>query len=222
MKKCILSAIALISFTFVGFSQVDCDSIHLSSGTIPMNQTTDTDARVYFTYNSLVNPFVVYPYFGITLSDTTDLVFREVFYHTFLGQMDSVDLEITYKTPNLPNGYSVAGTFDVYDPNTNPNLLCQHPIVIVITGNTLSVSETDAFVQFSVFPNPATDLLSVRANQFVNQATAHIFDAAGKELLSQKLEGETDHIQVSALSSGMYLLLVEDGESRFHTTFVKE
>ncbi len=67
-------------------------------------------------------------------------------------------------------------------------------------------------LDWSVFPNPANDFLSVKINN--NEAIQYsisIIDLTGKELLSQRLNNEA--IYISSLTSGMYFVKLLDSKT---------
>ena len=80
-------------------------------------------------------------------------------------------------------------------------------------GCTQSVSEL-ASSQFSVYPNPAQDLLTLELDQitFGQRLTASIRNALGQEVFSQNVHSYQTELDVSVLSRGVYVLsLVGDG-----------
>ena len=71
----------------------------------------------------------------------------------------------------------------------------------------LSLNEFDN-VQFSMFPNPANDLVTIRlnANNFGN-VTVNIIDLQGKLILEQHIsEGNTMELDIADLQSGLYFV----------------
>ena len=58
---------------------------------------------------------------------------------------------------------------------------------------------------FSVYPNPATDMINVSFNETVN-GTVSIINIAGKEVLSATVNGAQTSISTTTLSSGVYYL----------------
>ncbi len=62
---------------------------------------------------------------------------------------------------------------------------------------------------FSVFPNPTDDLITVKLNNNTIGATYLITDQAGREVMTGKLNIETTIIDISQLSTGIYLFQAE-------------
>lgn len=65
---------------------------------------------------------------------------------------------------------------------------------------------------FSIYPNPATDYLHIENNGLVALPTqAYVYDMGGKELINEQLENiEINDIDISGLSSGLYILALTD------------
>ncbi len=98
---------------------------------------------------------------------------------------------------------------------------------IVINGKGLGVEEAvQGKSPFRTYPNPARETLSVQcAEEWLSgHYTARILDVAGKPVHSLTLNlgpGTTSSLDVSSLSSGTYVLLIE-GKSRYAVRFVKD
>jgi hypothetical protein len=65
---------------------------------------------------------------------------------------------------------------------------------------------------FNVYPNPATDMINVSFNEVVN-GTVSIINIAGKEVLSATVNGAQTSISTTTLSSGVYYVQVNNGNS---------
>jgi hypothetical protein len=65
---------------------------------------------------------------------------------------------------------------------------------------------------FNVYPNPASDLINISFNEAVN-GTVSIINIAGKEVLSTTVNGAQTSISTSSLSSGVYYVQVNNGNS---------
>lgn len=119
-------------------------------------------------------------------------------------------------TPNLDgivNRYSVfpdfndtqAGTFSFWFDEVIVN-----PTAILSSND---FSET----QISVFPNPASLAINIRAN--ITDKEASIYDISGKLLDTKNITGNFNSVDVSSLSPGLYFLVLESG---FTSKFIKE
>lgn len=75
-----------------------------------------------------------------------------------------------------------------------------------LTINTTKIVETPPSV-FSLSPNPASDILTLKHEAFDNAAVFSIYDLTGKKLLSQKSkEGTQTQLSINHLTSGVYMV----------------
>jgi hypothetical protein len=83
-----------------------------------------------------------------------------------------------------------------------------------ITDTTVSVPESKQLIKLKVFPNPATNWLSVEIPAFINDkhSLLQIVDINGKTLLEQTPVSSKTHLNVAHLPAGIYVLkLMYDG-----------
>jgi len=73
----------------------------------------------------------------------------------------------------------------------------------VITG----ISE-QSLSNIEVYPNPASDFITISSNQSLSEQEYKIFDPSGKVLKSGVLQSNENQIDISNLSNGLYLLFV--------------
>lgn len=79
--------------------------------------------------------------------------------------------------------------------------------------NTLSITEVRN-LDFEVFPNPTTDVVNVQLPTGTNSATAKVFDTSGRLIATQEISNPREQINISTLSSGIYVLRISS-EGRF-------
>lgn len=72
----------------------------------------------------------------------------------------------------------------------------------------------------SVFPNPATDFISFKMEDFAENTELQIFDISGRVVL-QRIVNEFDVINVSNLSPGKYIVKLSSSDSIFTQSFTK-
>lgn len=72
----------------------------------------------------------------------------------------------------------------------------------------VSVNELGDQPGISIYPNPATDLITVVSNANLSGSSYTITDLLGKSVLSGKLVPESSKISISSLPVGMYLLKI--------------
>jgi hypothetical protein len=93
---------------------------------------------------------------------------------------------------------------------------------------TISVSgeaarSANTAVAYGIFPNPATDVLSIQRPASVDAAaplSVHVYDLRGAEV--QGLTLADDQLRIGTLSQGVYLLTIGDGSTTSHQRFVKQ
>ena len=102
-----------------------------------------------------------------------------------------------------------------------------HPIIanatLTILGNGCVIGgikeSKDDKIALQVFPNPATDNISI---EILQNATLDIIDIQGRLILKQPLQqGKTD-INISGLAQGIYILKLSNENTTETTRFIKE
>ena len=76
------------------------------------------------------------------------------------------------------------------------------------------------FAQFQFYPNPANATINLVAAQTIN--STRIFDALGKEVLSQRLDQTFSSIDVSRMTPGIYFMEVTIGNASKVYKFIKK
>jgi hypothetical protein len=77
---------------------------------------------------------------------------------------------------------------------------------------TLNVNEINGMSNFSVYPNPASDVINVTLNKEVS-ATITVLDVTGKVVKTSTINGTTTSINTTGLSNGVYYVNITDGTS---------
>ncbi|WP_299048901.1 choice-of-anchor V domain-containing protein [uncultured Polaribacter sp.] len=86
--------------------------------------------------------------------------------------------------------------------------------------NVLGISEAQR-LDFDLFPNPASDQLTIQLPSGSEQATVQFFDYLGRLALTQEISFGNEEINVSNLNSGVYLLRVLSDDKIGSQKFVK-
>jgi len=84
-----------------------------------------------------------------------------------------------------------------------------------------SVVENKGAFQISVYPNPATEFITIDAGMQEN-ATVEIMDFSGKVVIETYVTTTNDQLDVSDLSSGLYLLKISGEDFTQTLSWVKE
>lgn len=125
--------------------------------------------------------------------------------HFGLGSTPNIE-KVVVKWPS--------GTVDIIE---NPAI--DTPL-FVQEGSTLglSKSEKDSFI---LYPNPAKEVLNIKANNTFAPTSATIYSTDGKLLSNQKLEN--NKLNVSHLSTGNYVVILKaDNGKQFSAKFIKQ
>ncbi len=89
--------------------------------------------------------------------------------------------------------------------------------VLINTGLTCvtGISEIENDIQFSVFPNPAHETISVICNDALLNSEMNLFDMSGRKISSQIISNHISEANVSTLASGVYFLRVKNEGKKF-------
>jgi hypothetical protein len=117
----------------------------------------------------------------------------------------------------VPNKASATGnTLDAESSATSP-------IIVGSCAQLSSIQEGSLPSEFNalqIAPNPAFNSIKVSVHLVLNQSTLYIFDAFGKEIITQPFSGLQTDINVSSLSKGIYYLKCDQLEGQVYK-FVK-
>lgn len=109
-----------------------------------------------------------------------------------------------------------SGIVDTYN-NVNPNQQ-----LLVVEGITLSVIKNVNNSVFSIYPNPAKNVINIQMNTSnVEIISAKLYDLAGKKVLEKELLDSK--INIESLSKGTYILVLKDTEGQnYSQKIIKE
>lgn len=85
---------------------------------------------------------------------------------------------------------------------------------IIIVGTPTGIEESLGQLDISIFPNPATDLITVKASNKLLGTQYFITDQHGRQMLTGKIDSETKSINISQFKNGIYLFQIEGQKSR--------
>jgi len=87
--------------------------------------------------------------------------------------------------------------------------------VIIVEGATTAITQLQPQLDVSFYPNPVTDMITIRGSEEVVGSPYSFTDLTGKQVLTGKLDDETVSIDISSFETGIYLLQI--GEQRRRT-----
>lgn len=111
---------------------------------------------------------------------------------------------------NPTHTYAASGTYHVCVTVMNDcgsNTSCQ---AIDIAG--VGINNIPGFADISIYPNPTTEEIVIE--HAVAGTTLDIYNITGQQMLHTVLKGTKDKVNVSGLSSGIYLMRFTDEEGR--------
>ncbi len=95
----------------------------------------------------------------------------------------------------------------------------------VVTGDSGSVSslaiEAEAFLNFSMYPNPSSDFLTVQLPSGTDIAQVGVYDYTGRLMVSQKVTQQSNTVDVKDLSNGLYVVKVKSASKLAAKQFIK-
>ena len=79
---------------------------------------------------------------------------------------------------------------------------------VIIVQSTTGISENQLPRDFSVYPNPSGNLMTIRASNIIIGSQYFITDQTGRQVFNGKLVGETTPVDIIQLTSGIYLIQI--------------
>lgn len=144
---------------------------------------------------------------------TISLYTNGVLYGTQSVSYDSIsispdNLYLGSHRPTFTPDWTWSGKLDDIGLWNRP--LTQIEITALYLSSNVGINDKYSKVDFSVFPNPANDLITVKVNSINIGSTYIITDALGKTVASGKLTAESSSINISELSAGIYMFKVSE------------
>ena len=199
LQKLILSIAFSVSMTFVGFSQ----SFFCSAFSI-MNVYPDSinpgDYQLSIQCIAGPNEFASYPVVSSVVDCNGDTVATGgLFYFGQLGQTTQ-DYPVTLTGNGDINCYPLTASFIInYEPGFTDT--CQ-----LTYGSTGNVSAFQELEQFTSYPNPAVDEITLLSGPNFTGTTYTICDTFGKTVLTGRIIAEQTSIELLGLAEGLYFL----------------
>ncbi len=81
----------------------------------------------------------------------------------------------------------------------------------------LSAEEYENEIEYSVYPNPASDVLTINIGQSNNTSSISIYNLVGEEVSTMVLNNGNNFLDVSALSSGVYFYAIKSNNTVIET-----
>ncbi len=85
---------------------------------------------------------------------------------------------------------------------------------IIIVGTPTGIEKNMSQLDISIFPNPALDLITIKADNKLLGTKYFISDQHGRQILTGKIDNETKSINISQFKKGVYFFQLEEQKSR--------
>ena len=108
-----------------------------------------------------------------------------------------------------------------YQYQNNRNPFIDHPEYVDAIWGDLSSINSDKYMDISVFPNPASDILKV-SGQNIENTNYTIFSVMGTPVIQGYLKNTMNKIDIKQLQNGVYFLFIQNSTKQIttKTTFV--
>lgn len=127
--------------------------------------------------------------------------------------------------------YNSTSNGGVWNGYTNTNIQGGDPSVVKIANNNYLMVyvgqpyttgiQDNISQQINVFPNPATDFITLEMNTAMRNESYHIYDPIGKIVATGNLAGTSTQIKVNYLPKGLYFIQIE-GINMLPIKFIRE
>jgi plastocyanin len=129
----------------------------------------------------------------------------------------------TFESDFFQNGGTYSRTFT--SVGTNEYICSPHPsdmfgTITVVAEGVLGITDAKRLL-FDMFPNPASDNITIQLPSGTENATVQFYDYLGRLALSKKVTRTKDEVAVSSLSKGVYVLKVVTEDKIGSQKFVK-
>ena len=103
------------------------------------------------------------------------------------------------------------GSIAVYEINSDGCIGIE--TILNVTGSRTETGIAEGAADFTIYPNPANDMLIVNVDGFVAHGM-QVLDATGRVVLSERLVAGRNVIDVTSLANGTYKFVINEGQSR--------
>ena len=129
----------------------------------------------------------------------------------------------SFESSYFGNGGTYSKTFNSIGSNDyvcSPHPSTMFGTITVVAEGSLSTSEARR-LKFEMYPNPASDKVSIQLPSGAENATVEFYDSLGRLALSKKVTRISNKMDVNALSKGIYILKVFTADQIGSQKFIK-
>jgi hypothetical protein len=163
------------------------------------------------------------------------LVYPEVTTSVVAGTITAINISSAYQWLDCNNGFALisGANSQSYVATVNGSYAVvayvgQGEVCIdtsaCVTINNVGLNELNSESQITLFPNPANDNINIELLNLLysTKNRISIYDVQGQILLEKYSQSANTEINISSLSSGIYFIKIQNGDSFFFKKFVKE
>jgi hypothetical protein len=169
-------------------------------------------------------------YTGVVLENTlTDAYEVKAFVKTLDGAYGLINetvvpldaagnFTINYNSNNYPGGVHLQYGFSVKGINANPATMAQNGFMRI--GQAAAAAPSFALKPVMVYPNPATNVLNISSENAIESLS--VYNLLGQQIIETKPGQNTAQVNVSNLTSGIYIVNTTIAGKQTATRFVKQ
>ena len=84
--------------------------------------------------------------------------------------------------------------------------------------SSVGIKETALNISLSIFPNPTSDFLTLKVQDYNNEAlNYHLIDEQGKSVLNEQITNQDTQVAMSTLARGIYFINVLQANKKIQT-----
>ncbi|MGZ4060776.1 MAG: T9SS type A sorting domain-containing protein, partial [Bacteroidia bacterium] len=144
-----------------------------------------------------------------------------------LTTFGGLNMDIGYSVePTIDNAFIICGTTDSFNNKLDdiyliktdsiyddPTWTSIHDSIFLTSVENQSSAE---LIKFNIYPNPATDHLTIDLSSFNKETTIEFFDLLGKKCLSETIDANTNSsvtLSLTDLDAGIYFIKIADNKT---------
>jgi hypothetical protein len=142
---------------------------------------------------------------------------REIRSGEGFGYMSTLNAHFGIGTASAIDAIIIRWPSGTVDTILNPS---SNQFLTVVEGSTLGLGQVESSF-FSIYPNPAADVVNIKMPNNSEVKNAQVFDLNGRSIINATVNNNT--VDVKSLASGAYILSIQDAQGRQHTQkFIKK
>jgi hypothetical protein len=117
-------------------------------------------------------------------------------------------------SPSVNTTYTVTGT--------DPNGCYDSKVITQSVTSCTSIDQLSVSEKYLIYPNPLKDQFTIKVRSSLHNAMLEIYTTLGQLLFTQKLNSETNTINMNAYTAGIYYVKIKDGKKEEVVKLIKE